>query len=388
MRKRYDDVTISDVREQSDMSAKHMLVVPFVIATVAVVCACICILFYNFVYDKSNGGGNAGTLALDFVNAATRDSDDIWSYLPKQVRQSGNMSADTSWMRSRELKDTKIVTTKALGEQSDLFAQGLNSFYHEDVTVKDAQAVTLTSVFQDTPVTYDVICVKSGLKWYIYTGKPVNIPDVNINPLVGSDVVTKTRHEIKAENVTPYDGAFDYLKQGEFTLDGAKYTMPTSYSSLVGEFIFDDDRIKVPDRNLKPGMILKQLPVLFGKCSAEDYDSNSLSMSIGNPYTDDVDITKGIVTTLFIGVLETDLKYPDIRFPGNVMFGTKYDDVVSVYGELQQAVLPDDICMESYADMDVYKIDLTDDGNSLYLLFDKNDTKLKAICYYCLSVEA
>jgi hypothetical protein len=104
-----------------------------------------------------------------------------------------------------------------------------------------------------------------------------------------------------------------------------------------------------------------------------------MHVHIGNPTDADIDISDGLITTLVMTTLDAGVKTYDVILPGNVTFGTNYEDVVKVYGD--GILTPYDATKtkaKAYTDhlyltgKDVYYVRLNNAHNFVYLGFDTN----------------
>ena len=344
---------------------------------------------YTIGFDSGNGGSSPEKAALGFTYASASAPDDVWSYVPKNIRGSKTGSSSVLW----ELDDTlhvelSNIQTKSVEvdrEHLQSVIDGYESFYHQSVKVSDVVSVDISASAKPEDgeaqdIDFDILCVKVGWRWYVYTGA-----DITSDGFDQPWAVMSAAFSDGGSAVQPYDGALDDLKAGKVSIDGEDHVMPSKYQDMTDVFTLVDDAIEKDDRVLTENMILKFLPVRY-----HDDVAASLTVDIANPDPEDIDLSDGIVTTLQIQKAEDNKPAPDIVLPGNVTFGTSKQDVASVYGSLGTYTGTDaDLNSFGYDNSDIYRIRLTDDNdyNWIYFIFDDDD-KLSAVewRYYDLSV--
>lgn len=384
-----------------------------------VVCGTCGIFYYRSATDAGFGFKDPEVLALEYTETAFKSHGDIWDYVPKAVRDTNMASFESLWMLVDESQGMNVKMENIKAEKSESISgmiseleKGYEDFYGKTVKIKDAMKVTLSAdISYNTPklkymsntkdynksVDFDVICVQIGSKWYVYTGGHIDSDKISIVPenvfaideedlIPDPDLDYEGKPEPEEEyipeipEVDAYEGAASDLRAGRVTIDGAEFILPIEYSKLESVLKIKADVIKDEDRFIESGKILKNLPAAYVN---EEYSAVAPGISIANPYDSAKDLTEGIISTLYLTKpISTTKKYPEIILPGNITIGTTYDDVISVYGDdvlMTYDGKNDDITKLNYtSDVKIYTVDLNNDYNRLYLMFDV-DNKLMAI---------
>lgn len=369
----------------------------------AFVTAASCV-FYFKIYDSHYGDTDPIETSRKYI-ASMLARDDVSECLPREIRSSGLLSSETAWisdpvLQNVTIQDINFVSSEASDMQSDVAALeiGFANTYSVNYVIDEAKSIhtiaELSGIYSDendfnATLEFDVIVIKSGFKWYAYTGDVSSIESVKTVPDFPENYLISGPEETDyfgVPSVAPYKEALKDLQSGQFIIDHKVYYMPSEYGIMTSLLRLDDAAIAKEDRTISSEVILNNLPV---KYVSEKYSSDVLSINIANPYPEDIDVADGVVTMLFMGrSSQKSDTYPSVMLPGNVTIGTSYDDVVSVYGKLkeQNGFFNDFDMMSIGYSVTVYVIPLDAEGNSLYLGFD-SDNRLAAIkwIYYDLN---
>lgn len=374
-----------------------------VIVAVLVIIAVYMLITVNL--DGSNGAMLADEAALGFVSSLDDDSDEgIYTYVPRQLRSKKYVADTMNINEIRKLSNDYgvslsnfvIVGVDELNDKIDALKTGLYNLYKESVNIVGAQRVRMTADMrydidgeaQDSNLEFNIICIKVNTKWYVYTGQALSENGANtVKFIETSPSQQQTVYDIVTEYIKPivkdikpldfYDKAKSDLQSGKVTINDKEYAMPSPYEEMTDLYTIVESNFTDAARLVKPNYILKHLPIEFKE---QRYAKTDFDISIGNPTDDIADVTKGLVTTLYIGRPESIYDYPDVYLPGNVTFGTTYADVVKMYGELDRYEPNDNLNRHSdyYS---VYQLPLNNKRNIIYFEFDI-DEKLVAVQYY------
>lgn len=394
--------------------------------------------------DVGYGADSSDEAAVGYVEAiASDDNNSLQKYMPPQARRTGYMANNYDIMSLQTLdekydialNDVRAVTDSVKIDTS-LLVEGFKKVYDTNINIKAAHKMDVSAVlsynFDGKTVTddilFNIICIQVGSKWYVYTGDLSNIfPNIEsvdntiittITPDADSESSTATTEpkttEITATTeeatvqtettptteavlsykepivkdrlpITKYDGVLTDLQSGHVRIDDIEYIFPVEYKAMTSLYMLVDKAIDEDVRTIKPNFILKNLPVAFKN---NDYSKCEFYLSIANASDENIDVADGLVTTFMIGVPKSKYEYqiydyPDVYLPGNITFGCTYDEVTSVYGELE-TVSVDAVSsvVNIYAkDVDVYQVKLNDNKhNFIYLQFVNHE--LVAIQWY------
>lgn len=331
--------------------------------------------------DMGYGAKSPELAAYNFTQLASQQSDEVWDYMPGFVRKSKQGSSAVMWGLDETsyipLSNVKLKSVQVIRDSIPSIKQGYDTFYHDSMNIKDAALVSvMADITADdgtvTNITFDIVCVKSGWRWYVYTGSDldfVNFPQ---------GVIKTARIPVDptgAIELRPYDGALADLKLGKVTIDSNNFRMPVKYKNIRNLFSLDSEMIDEGDRMLSKNMILKFLPVMY-----DGQPTDCFIVDIANPGEDTVDLTDGYVTTLQVR-RNADEKTVAMILPGNVVFGTSKSDLFTVYGELEPYDgQDDDLNSFNYDQSNMYQVRIDDDNeyNWIYFVFDSDD-KLSAV---------
>lgn len=359
-------------------------------------------------FDENNGAASADEAAASFVSAID-DSDDnlMYKYVPRDIRNSGFM-ADT--MNISELKkldeehdislsNIVIDSISDLTDKIKALESGLYSVYNKAVNISGARRVHVTADMSydledhdyATQVTFDLICIKVRAKWYVYTGQQLSedldSDDSDAVHILQADDRADVPYDIISTYIKPvvkeikplsfYSSAKDDLISGKISIDNVEYVMPVSYQSMMNLYSLADDMFTEDTRKIKQNYILKHIPIVFNEAK---YSMTGFDVSIGNTSDKEIDISEGIVTTLYIGRPDNIYDYPDVYLPGNVTLGTSYDDIVKMYGRLDAYGGNDNVIKHAECAI-IYQLELNNKRNCVYFEFNY-DNELVAIQYY------
>ena len=336
------------------------------------------VLLYRYirydVYDNGYGFDSPEELVVTYFKSYGEEvvsintapyKDAKMTFLPGAVRNRG-YGADNAHMndlsRYDELYgvsfDSVQMVTDTPTDASDKitsFEQGLQDVYGVSVDIKEACIMPVVARMRYTideqeyvqDIEMNIPCIKCGSgKWYLYSGTPYeNLEAIELTkeskvasteeeaPTPTDVPVMEQRQEIEKviPEIDPYDGAIDDLKAGNVGINGVACVMPMDYTDTLDiGFQADEDAILQEDRMVSPNWILKNLPVRF---KSSDYDYMECRMDVGNVSDKTADISDCIVTTLYLGVPNTEnMDYFDVCLPGNITFGSTLNDVKEVYG--------------------------------------------------------
>lgn len=390
-----ESVESSSEKEVSKMKSTASAEIPLWKKPVFFLPVCLAVLagavltVYLAAFDAGRGAGSPSDAAVGFLTKSSQQSEQVWKYLPKTVR---GMKAGSSSVMSVYNADTHVTLSNLQAVSVSDFADvaalqaGYESLYHKSVSIKDAELVSVTAQAESEKflsaqaVTYNLICVQVGMRWYVYTGSDVETGEAED---LSAEVETVPETEAETETIVADEEAvLDALKSGQMEIDGVSLTMPVSYEEMSKLFILEDAAIQESDRLLGENEILKFLPVLY-----QGEPTEHVVMDIANPSDQVVDLSEGVVTTLQVQASDEDMS---VILPGGVTFGTTLADAVQAYGILKPYDGADaDLNSFDYSPEHIYQVRLTAgcDYNWLYLIFDEKDV-LSAVewRYYDLSV--
>ena len=384
----------------------------------------------NIISDDNHGLDTSDSVVHTFIKALSKNDDARLSKcLLKGTRDSGFLLDTMSIspivdLRTKfpdvDISNVVINSVEDLSDRLDKLSGGYYSVYSKDESFSDARRYIVTA---DMVCTSDTDKMESGLKfniitvkrngnnkWYVYTGQQlmedlertdadlINIVDKTMpknTELNDSDIpvdantydimyteIESVVHDVK--KLKFYSEAYNDLAKGKISIDSFEYFMPISYQSIVNFINICDDKVSDEDAIIAPNSIVKHVPVMFTNVI---YSKTGLSVNIGNPTNSPIDIYGGTITGLYLAKPDQDIyDYPDVYLPGNVTFGTSYDDVVKMYGGLD-AYHNDNSDLKLYSNrVKIYQKDLNNERNHVYFEFENNE--LVAIQYYYFDLTA
>lgn len=398
-----------------------------VLFVIAVLIGGITYLLKNVV-DVGNGAKTPEDAAIGYVLSIANNDPNYISYLPCDIRDYG-YAADIYGMSDLKLYDEKydvqLSDVSAVINASKLdIAQlhdNLFTFYGKDIDIDDAKLLSLSATMTyvvdgqtvSSELQFNMISIKSNYKWYVYTGdfpseansessdeaatpsdSEATPGDVSIEDdvttdesgvgeeeegfeVIGEDDVIDYVEPVVREEVEIeiYDGALADLESGVVTINDVEYVFPALYSDMTSLYTLADDAIEDDIRSVAPNYILKNLPIVFAN---EDYGMTEFNISIANPTEENIDVSEGIVTTFYVGIPKSELDYnaydyPYVYLPGNITLTSTYEEVISVYGELEEYT-GDNESLHLYSDtVTVYQVELYENvHNHVYLEFEND----------------
>ena len=403
-------------KEKTDATVHKKRHVKLIIAAAVafVICAACSTLYVVRANDVGYGSKDPEELAVSYMTDVASHSDDIWQYIPREVRDMNMTSVNSVWMAVDEsagmnvkFDNVKATASESMKDKLDDFKKGYKALYGKDIDIKDAVRVDLTSdLSYNTPklgyaakikdysktVSFSVPCVQVGSKWYVYTGGDIDglktfpddvfhIDEEDYEPDSTADYEGKPEdipdYHPEVPSIDKYAGVTDDLRAGYVTVDGYQFTMPVDYSALSDVLKIRDKAIKDSDRMIASGKVFKNLPAFYVN---PDYTEIVPGINIANPYDEAKDLTEGVVTSLYMyKPANTKAKYPSVVLPGNVTFGTTFEDTANVYGT---GVLTkyngknEYINNLGYQDTcSIYTVNLNNDLNHLYMIYAHVDAK-------------
>lgn len=327
-----------------------------------------------------------------------------------------------------------LEETKVAPEAYSKYEDAIVNLYKDKVAVKDASLITAKISFLSKTTIPGAeggyfeeyfVAIKSGAKWYVVPGlvhyldlaptdkivatTPQNdsansdtsevateyIEDSEVESDAESDTNDDTTELAKTDEsdgdipeiiyrqeiIKPqvalefYDKALSDLKKGKFTVDSVEYEVPADINSFEELFTINYGQNGLTDDlSLDSNFILRNIPVSFVN---DDYSECQIGVNIGNTTDKEINVTEGSITTLqFIypkSIREYQVfDYPMIYLPGNVTFGTAYEDVVKMYGELDKCLDVDGFVLYDH-NVKTYRIALNNEHNYIYFQFFDNN---------------
>ena len=418
--KETDAVVQSDLKVDSSADIPHQqkpeknskLAIAILISVVVVsfVLIIICVNMLISYLDIGNGADSPDKAAVGYVESVT-DYEAMKRYLPPEIRNSGYIVDNNGLSEIQALNEEYGVTftdIEATIDTSDVkideLEKSLNEAYNADIDIDDATKLVVNAVLtynlneskRESVVVFNLISIKSGAKWYIYTADLISedyIPSIKEDDSsdegLESEIVEDNNVDFKVPVNKPqreldiYDGVVDDLREGKISIDDMQYTLPAPYSDMTWLYTLSDDAIDMSMRIIQPNYILKNLPISFVK---DDYGMTDFRISIGNASDESIDVADGIVTTLYIGVPKFKYEhqiydYPSVFLPGNVTLMSSYGDVVSVYGHLDNYTNDNESLYLYSDDAKVYQFNLNGNVHN-HIYFQFVDDKLVAIQYH------
>lgn len=358
------------------------------VIVVAVIILIGSIVFYNKAYDSHYGDTDPVDAAKGYITAMLSHND-INEHLPADIRDSAMVSAETAWICKFPYCDIENISADIMKTSSDDYKQyinvleeGFSAVYSKDISIDDAKIVHMTAHVTgdgyDNILKFDVITVKKGFKWYVYTGDTGRLDGVSVLPeQVSTDKLDAGTDPDVTEPVSflePYAGAADDAASGKFKFNGKSVTLPAQYNEVTDLLQLNDELIDDSFRLVSSEVIMSKLPVVL---SDETYDSSCVTVDIANINDDAVDVSNGIVVGITVR-RSLNGRTPDIALPGNVRIGTAFSDIESLYGSVFEAVSFDEDLAAVSGVSFLYKISLGLEGNDVYFGFDSDD-KLTAV---------
>lgn len=389
-----------DEQNYDDDSPGERFAAYFVIGLFAVIIAgLVSYLIAITVFDFKNGAASSDSVVTISAKAFANFSyDKIASYMPAAIRRSGFITDSDEFAEFRTQAVNNGYSFKRLiidneSNVSDITSleKGLYTTYSKNIKISSAKLVRVTVLFsdenaQEVQCKFNIIPIKVGQKWYLYTGSPVTINDAMINlfdSMISASDTVSIEKEITyvPEKTDPvsvpetkldfYKGARADLLSGACMIAGVKHTMPDALSSFNKLFTIGDSYNKTI---LKPDETINGVKADF---IDTQYDSLSLYVSVANLKDDIQFVNDGSVTTLYIGQDET--KMPDVVLPGGITFGSSYFNFIKMYGK-SVPVKGDSIYRGTLSDS-VYEIPLKNEHNRIYFGF-KNDVLTEIQWHY------
>ena len=392
----YDDIdnnsvdSVDDVADTGDFGSKHHSFSVTVVITLAIVILGLGAVLGIWIigFDKGLYSNTAQNAAILYANAMlSTDDSDLMNCLPPKVRQNGVVAGDNavSSYRARRDKDGLAIVNIQAGTPTDamgsigLINKRITSSYGVDFKIDEALFVPLVLTLSDKNQTnyvelLDVLCIKTGMGWYAcpftvdHTGSTNTVQQAESSEVSADDASASIResdvavveqeasaedawHQEKDEPVVitqrmpvqydwpainAYRGALNDLKAGQFTLDGEYYGMPAAYRSLTDVISFNENVSNVNPATIQiaSGQLYRGISVSY---SDPSFSQAPVFASFGHSLPDTKDAIDSFVTTLYIGLPQSDLvEYPQILLPGNIHLGSSYQDVVKVYGNIDK----------------------------------------------------
>ena len=365
---------------------------------------CLCTLSFSlwvFVFDSGYGGSSAEEISDVYCEALIHKSDNIWKCVPQAVRDKKFASSDTVWTHTPLFEnyvfrdfDIKSESSRSLSSTIDVLEKNFSEFYDSDISMDDAVAVTYTGTLyyaennsdNQSDVTFDIICFKHGVRWYVYTAGITGLSNINTPPDTSGSTAADPEDDDQSlpfsydvPAVKTYENVVEDLKSGYLEVDGNEYIVPDTYSSFSSLCLFDNDLIDKKDRTLSHGDVLVDLPVSFVNA---DYTGADVSVDIANNSSSDIDISKGTVNGFYIGKKSSsDEKYPRVILPGNVTIGTSKTAIEYIYGNIFKCKKISDMpsCVTEMYDngeVSVFYMECNNEHNHIYFVFDSSDSLL------------
>lgn len=188
------------------------------------------------------------------------------------------------------------------------------------------------------PVSFHIVCVERHGKWYVYTGAPLDdgdASDISIDEEVPAEVDTTvdpvpTPFVRERRPVKPSDTAGNELFSGLVEIEGNQVTLPCGLDALQPLFSITEEGLAM---EIAPNGMMDHLPL---KMADDSYAAAWIYAGVANNGTEPAIVSDGVLCRLWIGLpLDGFSAYPEVYLPGDVTLGSSYDEVVSVYGELE-----------------------------------------------------
>ena len=328
---------------------------------------CLCTLSFSlwvFVFDIGYGGSSAEEISDVYCEALIHKSDNIWKCVPQAVRDKKFASSDTVWTHTPLFEnyvfrdfDIKSESSRSLSSTIDVLEKNFSEFYDSDISMDDAVAVTYTGTLyyaennsdNQSDVTFDIICFKHGVRWYVYTAGITGLSNINTPPDTSGSTAADPEDDDQSlpfsydvPAVKTYENVVEDLKSGYLEVDGNEYIVPDTYSSFSSLCLFDNDLIDKKDRTLSHGDVLG---FYIGKKSSSDE------------------------------------KYPRVILPGNVTIGTSKTAIEYIYGNIFKCKKISDMpsCVTEMYDngeVSVFYMECNNEHNHIYFVFDSSDSLL------------
>lgn len=185
------------VKPRWRLSFKHKILICLGLIAFISIGSC---LFYFNAYDSKYGNEDPFELAEDYSVSMILRQDDIYDHLPREVRSVGFMSADTAWIgnsvwQNVQVDSVSVRSDKAdidLSDRIDALGSGLKDIYRVDIDIESAKVIKMTADVIGTYLNpgaqfyetfeFEVIVVKVGHKWYVYTGNGSAVENIKLVP--------------------------------------------------------------------------------------------------------------------------------------------------------------------------------------------------------------
>ena len=399
--------------DNNEVSKKFDIKLIILVIVLSICCVIGCIVFVLKVFDVNKGASMPEDAAKGYIQAIA-DGDEVAfkRYLPPIVRDEGYV-ADTNNLSEIKMLDEKydidigdiVVIIDSANLNIDDLEVGFYELYGKDISIKDAVKLSASTTMSykiddksyDTDLVFNLVSIKVGFKWYIYTANLVS-DDYDDKPELDEDVsIDESELQTKDENFEIVDdkGVIEYvspinkdlkplskyetvrtdLTNGSVNIDGVDYLFPVLYSDMISLYTLVDESIDEDMRLIEPNYILKNLPIEFVN---KDYGMTDFHVSIANSTKENIDVSDGIVTTFYIGLPKSRYSYqiynyPDVYLPGNITLTSSYKDVVNMYGDLEEYTGNNDSLYMYSDNVKVYYVNLHGNKrNKLYFEFEKD----------------
>lgn len=413
-----NDINESESKSDVKFSIKKLLVIIFLI----IVSILAFVIFLIRIVDIQGGASHPTDAAKGYIKAIlSGEKDSYQRYLPLSIRNSGYIADNNNISEFRILNekydidlDDIVVVIDTTSLDIDELESNLLKLYKTDISIKDAVKLSVSTNMSykvdgklyESDLVFNLISIKVGFKWYIYTGietygddviqpdiKDDDIEDESTSESIFEDKIEDVTGDATIEYVSPvnkdlkplekYDNVKTDLINGHVNIDGVDYIFPSMYNNMTSLYVLVDDSIEEDIRSIEPNYILKNLPISFVN---KDYGMTDFHISIANATDEHIDVSDGLVTTFYIGLPKSKYSYqlydyPDIYLPGNITLTSSYDDVKSMYGSLERYENNNN-SLYLYSDkVDIYYVNLYGNRcNKIYFEFENN--MLVAIQWY------
>lgn len=399
-----------------------------------------------YVFDFGNGEKTPEDAAIHYAKAISEASDkDIQSVIPRKLRSLGygaeldQINRLAGWKKTvnASLTDVKVLTVTDVSDSIKALEKGVENVYGVTLEIEDAKYIDLSAIMSynrksdvdaedstesdmssateaeidmqkntkvyTSEINFPITVIKVKGKWYAYTASVEDIvigdtpeeeetsSEDSSEQSTGEATSTETdatvvakppEIEIKSLDLDFYDGALEDLQAGKLTVESKEYTMPIVYKDFTDVLTIEEDIIDEESRPIKPNGLLVRVPCNYNN---EEYAKAGLNICVGNATDTECDLLDGIVTTYYVGYPGQAFDYPSVYLPGNVTLLTSYDDVVKMYGELEEytgSVNDKSYCKNMFITSDkIYCLKLNNVHNYIYFGFNA-DNQLIEIQYY------
>ena len=397
---------------------------------------------YVVKFDKGLGESSADKAAEAFVtNITAEDNSALYAYVPRQLRTHPTLVDDGYMSMLKQLDEVydvdvsnlDIVSSQDLSpERLEECKNTIKNLYDVDLDLSLAKSISMSVVYDtandglsadERKFDVDVVSIKNGFRWYVVPGlieyneltptentiaeivEPESVPEVpnDVDSVVSEDVsdttvdslaktgttdvssIVEKKTEIVKEvkELEPGKKVLSALKEGKFSYNDKDYIVPGKIEDFGDIFTIRYGHNGLEeDTEIMANYFVEKIPVSF---IDSNYSHADLMVCLGNDTDEVIKAKDSLITCLGITWPQTAYEYqiydyPLIYLPGNVTFGTTYDDVVELYGELTPAENASRVHLYSM-NTKVYQIELNNEHNFLYLQFD-NDKLVGMEWYY------